>query len=243
MALVVALMTITSCLQVTIFNEDFTASAISRSGIGSSIATDLNNELSNYGVSQNVVTSDSLQPVIKAEITALYSEDGSTSLSTAVSQVITKQAESHNLNLPGTATDVLAKKATSLISAKIGGDRLEQLAPEFQQLRHMNMMLLAASAIFLVLLVIVALAEHHFFGALGPGLFFGGLLVSLGGGFAYLIEPSVVSGMFTDAQTLILNTLNTVIISSIVTLLFVGIIEMVIGLVTLVGHHVFAKNH
>ncbi|MCF7523429.1 hypothetical protein L3X07_09560 [Levilactobacillus brevis] len=87
----------------------------------------------------------------------------------------------------------------------------------------------------LIVTFFYALSVHHVFASLGPGLTLGGTLTTIAGAVSYVGLPLVV----TSSSQTVAALLTTIGHNGLAVIIFMGIAEMIVGLVVLLGHRTF----
>lgn len=234
-ALLVTILTVTVGLKLTVFNATYTAGVVSRSSVGETIINRLNNDLSDLGISGDPITTSVAQPYLAQGVKQLYGQTGAAVDSTDLTNAISSQASSLGITASSSITTTLSKQAQKLIAASFNTTAMQQAASRIQLAMRLNLWILIAAALLTVVTSIYAVGVHHFLGSLGPGLALGGFLTILLGVGGWMGLPVGLTSMTGTVASL----LKSIGHSGLGVIIFGGIVEIVLGLLVLLGHRTF----
>ena len=238
-AILIALLTLTLGLKVTAFNATYTAGVVSRSAVGEKVINRLNNDLSDLGITGDPVTTSLIQPYLAQGVDQLYGRETSTIDATALANAISAQASSMGTTASTTLTKSLTTQAQKLVTKAFNTTAMQATATRLQWAMRVNFWVMVAVSLLLVVTVIYAAGMHHFLGSLGPGLAVGGILTALLGGASWLfVLPLVTVG----TSGTVLHLLNAIGHGSLSVIIFAGIVEIVLGLLVMMGHRTFRQS-
>lgn len=237
-AILVLLLTLTLGLKITVFNANYTAGVVSRSTTGQKVINQLNNELESIGISGNPVTSGIAQPYLAQGVAQLYGESATTTVdSTALANAMSAQAQTVGVTVTSTMTAAIAKEARQAAKAAFTTPAMTQASAKIQKLKRLNFLILMGSLLLALVTAIYAFSVHHVMASLGPGMTLGGLLTGLLGAAGYYFLPLVVP----TASATVTNLVTTVGRSGLEVVIFAGVVEIVLGLLIMLGHRTFRK--
>lgn len=237
--LLVALLTLTVGLKFTAFNATYTAGVVSRSTVGEKVINRLNNELSDIGITGDPVTTSLVQPYLAQGIRQIYGQQTTTVDSTDLANAISAQASSMGTTASTTLTQSLTKRAQKLVDQAFGTTAMQTAAGKLQQAMRLNQWIMIGVGLLLVVTMIYAIGVHHFLGSLGPGLALGGLLTAILGALGWLVGlPLAVATVTGTGKRLLLAVGH----GSLGVVIFLGVAEIVLGLLVLLGHRTFRNS-
>ncbi|NLR31168.1 hypothetical protein [Levilactobacillus tujiorum] len=237
-AILVLLLTLTLGLKITVFNANYMAGVVSRSTTGQKVINQLNNELESIGISGNPVTSGIAQPYLAQGVAQLYGESATTTVdSTALANAMSAQAQTVGVTVTSTMTAAIAKEARQAAKAAFTTPAMTQASAKIQKLKRLNFLILMGSLLLALVTAIYAFSVHHVMASLGPGMTLGGLLTGLLGAAGYYFLPLVVP----TASATVTNLVATVGRSGLEVVIFAGVVEIVLGLLIMLGHRTFRK--
>lgn len=237
-ALLVCLLTLTLGLKLTVFNATYTAGVVSRSTVGERVINRLNNHLNDLGITGNPVTTSVIQPFLAQGVAQLYGETAATADATELTSAISAQASSDGVSASQALTTKVAKQAQKLVTKTFKTTAMQTAATTLTRARQLNFYVLVAVLLLLVVTVIYAFGVHHILASLGPSLTLGGLLAIIVGGIGWFSLPILLPAT-TTGVTQMLTAIGH---SSLGVVIFVGGIEIVLGLLMLLGHRTFRDN-
>ncbi|KJW11968.1 hypothetical protein VC81_12185 [Levilactobacillus spicheri] len=237
--LLVALLTLTVGLKFTAFNATYTAGVVSRSTVGEKVINRLNNELSDIGITGDPVTTSLVQPYLAQGIRQIYGQQTMTVDSTDLANAISAQASSMGTTASTTLTQSLTKRAQKLVDQAFGTTAMQTAAGKLQQAMRLNQWIMIGVGLLLVVTMIYAIGVHHFLGSLGPGLALGGLLTAILGALGWIVGlPLAVATVTGTGKSLLLAVGH----GSLGVVIFLGVAEIVLGLLVLLGHRTFRNS-
>ncbi|WP_225363914.1 hypothetical protein [Levilactobacillus brevis] len=236
LAVLVLLLTLTVGLRMTIFNATYTAGVVSRSTTGEKVINQLNDELQSYGISGSPITTSLAQPYLAMGVAQLYGQTPTTSVDdTDLSSAVSSQAVTMGTTASNRVISRIAKQAGKLAKTAFGTPAMKQAAIKIQFAQKVNLWVMIATLLLLVVTFFYALSVHHVFASLGPGLTLGGLLTTIAGAVSYVGLPLVV----TSSSQTVAALLTTIGHNGLAVIIFMGIAEIIVGLVVLLGHRTF----
>lgn len=238
-AVLVLLFTVTIGLKITIFNANYTAGVVSRSSVGQKVINQLNNELESLGVSGSPVTSGIAQPYLAQGIAQLYGEtDTATVDSTELATAISTQAQTMGVTAATAMTTAIAKQAQKVAKATFATPAMTQAAVKIQMAKTLDFWLLIATGLLAIVTVFYAFSVRHVMASLGPGMALGGVLTGIVGAAGYYLLPTLIP----TASATVTRLVTTVGRSGIEVIIFAGVVEIVLGLLVMLGHRTFRKD-
>ena len=238
-AILVLLFTVTIGLKITVFNANYTAGVVSRSNVGQKVINQLNNKLESLGVNGSPVTSGIAQPYLAQGIAQLYGDTATTTVDTTeLATAISTQAQTVGVTASTAMTTAIAKEAQKLAKATFATPAMTQAALKIQKAKTADFWLLIATALLTIVTVFYAFSVHHVMASLGPGLALGGLLTAIVGAAGYFLLPTLIP----MAGATVTSLVTTVGRSGIAVIIFAGGVEIVLGLLIMLGHHTFRKD-
>lgn len=238
-AVLVLLFTVTIGLKITIFNANYTAGVVSRSSVGQKVINQLNNELESLGVSGSPVTSGIAQPYLAQGIAQLYGEtDTATVDSTELATAISTQAQTMGVTATTAMTTAIAKQAQKVAKATFATPAMTQAAVKIQMAKTLDFWLLIATGLLAIVTVFYAFSVRHVMASLGPGMALGGVLTGIVGAAGYYLLPTLIP----TASATVTRLVTTVGRSGIEVIIFAGVVEIVLGLLVMLGHRTFRKD-
>lgn len=238
-AVLVLLFTVTIGLKITVFNANYTAGVVSRSSVGQKVINQLNNELESLGVSGSPVTSGIAQPYLAQGIAQLYGEtDTATVDSTELATAISTQAQTMGVTATTAMTTAIAKQAQKVAKATFATPAMTQAAVKIQMAKTLDFWLLIATGLLAIVTVFYAFSVRHVMASLGPGMALGGVLTGIVGAAGYYLLPTLIP----TASATVTRLVTTVGRSGIEVIIFAGVVEIVLGLLVMLGHRTFRKD-
>lgn len=238
-ALLVTLLTLTVGLKFTAFNATYTAGVVSRSAVGERVINRLNNDLSDLGISGAPVTSSLVQPYLAQGIQQLYGQTATTVDATDLANAISAQASSYGTTASTTLTKSLSTQAQVLVKKAFNTTQMQAMAVNLQRAIRLNRWVMIGVGLLLVVTMVYAVGVHHFLGSLGPGLSLGGGLTAILGTIGWLVGIPLLTATTTGSVTKLVTAVGH---GSLGVIIFLGIAEIVLGLLVLLGHRTFRKN-
>lgn len=237
-AVLVVLFTVTIGLKITVFNANYTAGVVSRSSVGQKVINQLNNELESLGVSGSPVTSGIAQPYLAQGIAQLYGDTATSTVdSTELATAISTQAQTVGVTATTAMTSAIAKEAQKVAKATFATPAMTQAALKVQRAKTLDFWLLVATGLLTIVTVFYAFSVRHVMASLGPGLALGGLLTGILGVAGYFLLPTLIP----TASATVTRLVTTVGRSGIEVVIFAGVVEIVLGLLVMLGHRTFRK--
>lgn len=237
-AVLVVLFTVTIGLKITVFNANYTAGVVSRSSVGQKVINQLNNELESLGVSGSPVTSGIAQPYLAQGIAQLYGDTATSTVdSTELATAISTQAQTVGVTATTAMTSAIAKEAQKVAKATFATPAMTQAALKIQKAKTLDFWLLVATGLLTIVTVFYAFSVRHVMASLGPGLALGGLLTGILGAAGYFLLPALIP----TASATVTHLVTTVGRSGIEVVIFAGVVEIVLGLLVMLGHRTFRK--
>lgn len=237
-ALLVGLLTLTLGLKLTVFNATYTAGVVSRATVGERVINRVNNDLNDLGITGNPVTTGVIQPFLAQGITQLYGESASTVDTTALTSAISAQASSDGVSASQVLTSQVAKQAQKLVTKTFSTTAMQTATTTLTRARRLNFYVMVATLLLLGVTVVYAFGIHHVLASLGPSLALGGLLAMVVGGIGWVSLP-ILLPTTTASVTQMLTAMGH---SSLGVVIFAGGIEIVLGLLALLGHRTFRDD-
>ncbi|MFC6275650.1 hypothetical protein ACFQET_09070 [Levilactobacillus tangyuanensis] len=238
LALLFAILTITLGLRFTVFNASYTAGVVSRSSVGEKVINRLNDDLEELGVTGSPVSASIAEPFLAQGIERLYGQSVTTVDTTDLTTAIKTQAAQTGVTASESFTKRISQDAQKLTKATLNSATMTAAMARVQLIRRLNLWLMIASALLAVVTLIYAVGVHHFLGSLGPGLSVGGLLTGLVSTGAFFLAPFAI----VSTSTLATHLMTPVARSGLSVLIFVGVAEIVLGLLVMLGHRTFRRE-
>lgn len=238
LALLFAVLTITLGLRFTAFNATYTAGVVSRSSVGEKIINRLNDDLDSYGVSGSPVTTSVAEPFIAQGVERLYGQSVTAIDTTDLAAAIKTQAAQTGVTASDKFINRVSQDAQKQTKSTLNASAMMAAMIKVQLARRVNYWLMLASALLAVVTLIYAVGMHHFLGSLGPGLTLGGLLAGLVSTGGFFFAPFAITSTSEVATTL----MTTVARSGLSVVIFIGVTEIVLGLLVMLGHRTFRRD-
>lgn len=166
--IVLTIFLLASIFNSTIFNQRFVAREISKSAISSTIVANVNQELSQYGLPDNVMTKKQANRLVRSSVKQIYAGD---EIKLNLNPVFIRAAKLINQNLvglgistsqlPTAVTSTVKTKINATITQQINTARVKEVASELLLAKRITTIALIGSGILLLLLVVWALIGRH----------------------------------------------------------------------------------
>lgn len=194
----------------TVFNQKFVAREIGKSSVSTTIVTNVNQELSQYGLPDNVMTKKQANRLVNASVKQVYAGD---EIKLNLNPVFSRAEKLIDQDLVGlgVSTSQLPTAVTSTVKAKINATvtkqintaRVQQMTSKVLLAKRVTTIVLIGSSILLVILLVWALIGRHLMMSLSWILIISSLL-SLG----------IIKGITTFLNNLTANSTYLSTISS-----------------------------
>ncbi|WP_041094031.1 hypothetical protein [Paucilactobacillus hokkaidonensis] len=169
--------------RMTLFNEKFVAHELSNSTITSKIVTNVNQNLTQYGLPDNVMTKKQADTLIKTSVKQVYAGD---EIDLNLNPTFNRAEKLVNENLEGlgVSTSLLPTSVTSTVKAKINSvvtqqintEQIQSVTSELLAAKRIDTIMLIVSGILLAVMIIRALIGHHLISSLSWILIISALL-------------------------------------------------------------------
>lgn len=196
---------VTLVLNITFLNASFMTKELKKSTVSTQITSNVNQELSQYGLPANVMTKKLTNRLILQATKQVYAGK---QIDLNLSPVFSRAEKLVDANLAGlgvstsqlptTITATVKEKINTSVVQQINTTRVQTFTKELIAVKRIERVLLFGSGIFLVLLFFWALIKHHFWGSLGWTMSFAGLLAWV----VLKLMATVASSLLTDVSEL-----------------------------------------
>lgn len=238
-ALLIALLTLTVGLKLTVFNASYTAGVVSRSSTGEKVMNRVNNGLTDLGISGDPVSATLIQPYLAQGIAQLYGQSTATVDDTALANAIQSQASSVGVTASTTLTRKLTQRVQKLATQAFTTSAMQTAATRVQWAMRLNWLVMIAVVLLSIVTVIYAAGVHHFLASLGPGLALGGGLTMVLSGLGWFVGLPMVTAALSGPVASLSTTVGQ---SGLGVILFAGAAEVVLGFLVLLGHRTFRRS-
>lgn len=238
LALLLAVLTLTLGLRFTVFNASYTAGVVSRSSVGEKVINRLNDDLEELGVTGSPVTPGIAEPFLAQGIERLYGQPVIAVDTTDLTTAIKTQAAQTGVTASDSLTKRVSQAAQRQTRATLNSASMLAAMTRVQLLQKLNLWIMIASALLAIVTLIYAVGMHHFLGSLGPALSVGGFLAGLVSTGGLFLVPFVM----TSTSKLATQLMSTVSRSGLSVIIFVGVVEIVLGLLVMLGHRAFRRE-
>ncbi|WP_137597504.1 hypothetical protein [Paucilactobacillus kaifaensis] len=167
----------------TIFNQNFVAREISKSSISTTIVTNVNQELSQYGLPDNIMTKKEANRLVKTSVKQVYAGNeiklNLNPVFTRAEKLIDQDLSGLGVStsqLPTAITSTVKTKINEAITQQINTARVKEISSKLLMAKKTTTMVLVLSTIILILLLIWALMRHHLIASLSWILIISSLL-------------------------------------------------------------------
>lgn len=198
-------------LNATVLDADFAADELADSPISTQLQEEVNDSLSEYGVSGSLLTTKETHRLVRQAVKQVYAGKSIkldlTNVEKRLQSKVDDELGSYGLStslLPSSATSEFNQKLTNQVNQKLNTDEVQTAAKTITTVKTVVNVLLAISGLALAVLIVWSLFKHCFLAVFGwstawsAGLYFGFVwLIKLGINQAAQEQPDYASTIAT----------------------------------------------